>query len=153
MNTRSGVSGKVVKRPPVAWRTAFATAGAVQMAGASPMPFAPYGPVRVVGLHERDVDLGHFRGGDELVLPERRVHDPSAFDQELLGEGVAEPHDDPALDLPFGAHPVDHAADVVGRRHAQHPDHAGLDVDLHLRDLRGETRRWRRRRPCSPGPA
>src|SRR3989304_2560660 len=42
--TRSGVSGRSVIRMPVARNKAFPMAGATGVTGASPIPFAPYGP-------------------------------------------------------------------------------------------------------------
>ena len=56
----------------------------------------------------------------------------------LLGEGVADRLDDPALDLARGAERVDHAADVVDRGDALDGHLARLDVDGDLGDLHAE---------------
>ena len=58
--------------------------------------------------------------------------------QPLLGEAVPDPLDDPALDLARGAERVDHAADVVDRRHALDRHLARLDVDGDLHHLHAE---------------
>ena len=59
----------------------------------------------VHGLDQRDQDLGHVRRREELVVEKPGIQHAPLPEAELLGEAVAEPHVDPALDLALAARP------------------------------------------------
>ena len=82
-------------------------------------------------------DLRHVRDRGQLVRVERLSQRRAALrvDQPFLGQGVAEPLDDSALDLALGAERVDDPADVMDRRDPFHTHLAGLDVDRDLGNL------------------
>ncbi|VTR70877.1 hypothetical protein DESC_870033 [Desulfosarcina cetonica] len=74
-----------------------------------------------------------------LVVQKVRVEGLAAIHDEVLGEGIAQPHLDRAFQLTFHGHVVDHRPAVVGRVHLNDLDLAGFLIHIDLGHLGAET--------------
>jgi hypothetical protein len=106
-------------------------------------PLRPEGPGLVNGLDQRDEDLWHVRRREELVVEEARVQHAPVPEPELLGETVAEPHVDAALDLALAPDGIQGPPDVVRGGDAHHLDLARRLLHVDQRRLRREAVRHR----------
>ena len=129
--TRSGVIGSWCTRAPITLAIAFATAPAVGTHGGSPTPFEPFGPAFGVSVSIQAMSISRrVGGGHELVVGQVRVAlAPVGVELRSLGQRLADPHHDAAVDLAVGADLVEDRAAVVRRGDLEHADDAGAAVD------------------------
>ena len=134
--------GSSVRRRPMAFLTALATAASGGTIGTSPTP-AHAVRVLVVGHLDHDgLDHRQVAGDRHAVVEEARVIELAVgVEDALLVDGPADALGDAALDLALDVAWMDRPADVLERRVADDLHPAGLGVDLHVADVRAEPAR------------
>src|SRR5262249_16954685 len=144
--TRSGVIGSSVTTQPAAREMAFAIAPAAGMHGASPTPFAPFGPACSVGVSTHAIRIsGASAAGTSLYSWTSGLPRPPAAISWRQLEGVERGPcvalGDAAVDLAGGARGGEDRAAGVRSGDREHADDARVAVDADVSCLREQLRR------------